>query len=82
MSLAAYIRRIEHLDQLIRFKSTGTPKELSERLGISERAWYQLRDELVHDFGFPIMYCRRSRTYYYTDTGFQYLGLTDQQGAA
>ncbi len=75
MSLASYIHRIEQLDQLIRLKSTGSPKQLAAKLGISERAWYQLREELVHEFGFPISYCRRNRTYYYAIKEFRFYGL-------
>lgn len=75
MSLVAHINRIEQLDQLIKLNATGSPKELAFKLGISERAWYTLRDELIHEFGFPISYCRRKKTYYYSRKDFIFSGL-------
>ncbi|GAB3250595.1 hypothetical protein GCM10027347_08470 [Larkinella harenae] len=61
--------RYEALNYLIRRRATGTPKELAEKLGISERAWYKIRDELVNDLGVPLAYCAVRRTYYYAEEG-------------
>ncbi len=72
MSLSKYLLRIEQLDQLIRLKSTGTPKQLAKKLGISESAWFKLREELITEFGFPIAYSRRAKTYYYKDPDFKF----------
>jgi predicted ArsR family transcriptional regulator len=33
------LTRVERIDFLIRKKSTGTPKELAKKLGLSVRAW-------------------------------------------
>ncbi|NBB20071.1 hypothetical protein GVN20_11965 [Runella sp. CRIBMP] len=52
---------------LITAKSTGTPRQMAQRLGISERAWYYLLDQLRNDYGLPILYCRFRCSYYYTD---------------
>ena len=35
MNLLTQIRRLERLDQLIRMKATGTPKELAKRMQVS-----------------------------------------------
>ncbi|MGA0557600.1 hypothetical protein ACO2Q8_13170 [Larkinella sp. VNQ87] len=67
--LAKLHNRYEALNYLIRKRATGSPKELAEKLGISERAWYKIRDELVNDLGVPLAYCPIRRTYYYTEEG-------------
>ncbi|MVM40916.1 hypothetical protein GO730_29860 [Spirosoma sp. HMF3257] len=53
--------RFVYLDSLIRKRATGSPKELATRLGITERAWYNLRDELVNDLGLPLLMIRMAR---------------------
>ncbi len=69
MGLKKALDRVEYLDYLIKSKSTGTPKELAEKLGISERWLYELLNELKHDFDCPIKYSRRRRSYVYTYSG-------------
>ena len=61
--------RFEYLNALICRGNTGSPKELAEKLGLSERAWYKLRDELVHDLGVPLRYSPDRQTYYYEQPG-------------
>ena len=67
MALRRHINRLQQLDQLIRMKATGTPTQLAEKLGISESAWYKIRDELVQDFSVPIQYCKVRKTYFYAE---------------
>ena len=67
MVLRRHINRLQQLDQLIRMKATGTPAQLAEKLGISERAWYKIKDELVQDFSIPIAYCKVRQTYFYEE---------------
>lgn len=69
MGLKKSLDRVEYLDYLIRRKCTGTPKELAEKLGISERWLYEILNELKHDFDCPIKYSRRRRSYVYTCKG-------------
>ena len=61
------IDRITRIDKLIKHKATGTPKELSEKIGISKR---QVHNDLskMKALGAPIKYCELSRSYVYTDT--------------
>lgn len=61
--------RFSYLDSLIRMRATGCPKKLAERLGITERAWYKIRDELVNDLNVPLAYDPQQQTYYYTQKG-------------
>ncbi|MET3128351.1 hypothetical protein ABID42_003470 [Arcicella rosea] len=68
-------QRLSYLDRLIKLKATGTPKELSQKLGITERAWYKYRDELINDLNLPITYCPFSRSYIYTEEGSFEIGF-------
>ena len=63
------VNRFSYLDSLIRKRATGCPKELAQRLGITERAWYKIRDELVNDLNMPLAYDPYCRTYYYAEEG-------------
>ena len=74
--------KLEHLDALIRRKATGNPKELADKLGISERAWYRLRDFLTNNLQVPLSYCPKRKSYYYQREGNLTLGwrpLRDDQ---
>lgn len=68
-------QRLTYLNHLIKQKATGSPKELSRKLGITERAWYKFRDELVNDLNLPIDYCPHSRSYVYTEEGSFEIGF-------
>ena len=63
------VNRFSYLDSLVRKRATGCPKELAQRLGITERAWYKIRDELVNDLNVPLAYDAYCRTYYYAEEG-------------
>jgi hypothetical protein len=78
MALYNYLNRIDRLDALIRQKRTGTPKELAEKLDISERWLYSLMDELKTELGCPIRYCRRRRSYVYDEPGKIVIGFTSE----
>ena len=74
------IRQIERVDQLIRLKATGTPKELAARLELSESACYELLN-LMKRLGAPVMYCRSRKCYYYEENvqfNFGFI-LSDEQ---
>ena len=68
-------QRLLFLDKLISLKSTGTPKELAKRLNMTERAWYNLRDQLVNDLKIPIVYDHFHRSYIYTEQGNFVMGF-------
>lgn len=63
------VNRFSYLDSLVRKRATGSPKELAKRLGITERAWYKIRDELVNDLNVPLAYDSHRQTYYYAQEG-------------
>lgn len=69
MSLKKHVERVAYLDQLIRMGAAGTPEELSYKLGLSRRTWFELKNELTEEFGFPIAYCTWSKRYVYEAEG-------------
>ncbi|QNL48166.1 DNA-binding protein [Olivibacter sp. SDN3] len=64
MKLLVYIERINLLHKLIRQRRTGSPMELSKRLGLSTSRMYRVIEELRLN-GAPIAYSRQQQTYYY-----------------
>lgn len=73
--MVQYIDRIQRIDQMIRRKATGTPKQLAKKLNISERLVYQSLS-YMREMGAPITYCPHSESYVYTknvhfDVGFK-----------
>ncbi len=64
MKLLEKLNTLERLDQLIRMKATGTPKELARRLEVSERQVYNLVNDL-RTMGAEISFnqCRGSYQY-------------------
>jgi hypothetical protein len=78
MALYDYLNRIRRLDALIRQKRTGPPKELAEKLDISERWLYIFLDELKTELDCPIRYDRRKRSYVYKKPGKVVIGFTKE----
>ena len=65
MKLVDKIAQITRLNNLIRMKSTGTPKELARKFGVSERCIYRLIDELK-SMNVDIRYNRMRQSYEFT----------------
>ena len=53
---------IDKIKNLAKYKATGTPKQLADSLGISERNLYRIID-CIRDSGTTIAYSRTLRTY-------------------
>jgi hypothetical protein len=62
--LEEQINLIEQLDQLIRMQATGSPKKLSERLGISGASLFRLLD-VMKKLKAPIKYDIYLQSYIY-----------------
>jgi len=58
--------RAKQIDQLIRLKATGTPKELAEKIGVSERLLYYYLNEMK-ELGAPIYYDKERCCYCYSE---------------
>ena len=64
MGIFERLERTKRLDILIRKRATGTPSTLARRFGVSEATVYRWLQELK-EFGLPVKYCRRRKTYLY-----------------
>lgn len=64
MKLLVYIERINLLNKLIKQGRTGSPNDLSKRLGLSTSRLHRIIEELRLN-GAPIAYSRQLQTYYY-----------------
>lgn len=64
MSLQKNIQRIERMDELIRFKRTGTPQQFATKMGLSQSMLYYMIKELKN-LGAPIIYCKYRESYKY-----------------
>lgn len=69
MNNLTQIRRLKKLHACIQTASTGSPKALAKRFGISQRSLYNLID-MLKDLDAVIHYCRKRKTYYYEDESF------------
>jgi len=64
MNLQDQINLIDRMHQLIKLKATGTPKELAQRLEMSESTLYRVIEEMKC-LGFPITYNKTRQSYCY-----------------
>ncbi|OFY26016.1 MAG: hypothetical protein A2275_05890 [Bacteroidetes bacterium RIFOXYA12_FULL_35_11] len=64
-----YLEKIDRLNLLIRRRATGNPKQLAEKLDMSERRLYQCIDFLRKELKAPIKYNEIIQTYYYSEKG-------------
>jgi transcriptional antiterminator len=66
MNFIRQIERMQLLNKLIKDQRTGSPEELSERLGISRRQLYAYL-EYMKDFGLKICFSRKLNSFVYCD---------------
>ena len=59
---------LEHIDYLIRIKSTGRPCNFAKKIGVSERQLYRILD-CLKELGCPIVYDRYAHAYKYEVEG-------------
>ncbi|WP_190810311.1 HTH domain-containing protein [Flagellimonas sp. S3867] len=64
--LTQQIEVLERIDQLIRLKATGRPKQLAERLGVSEATVFRVI-ETMKEMNAPICYDLTRQSYMYTE---------------
>lgn len=57
------------IDSLISRGNTGSPKQLGERLGLSERAAFKYLKFMKEELDAPIEYSKSSCSYKYTKNG-------------
>lgn len=64
--LLQQIELIERIDQLIRMKATGSPKEFANNMNISKASLYRLL-ETMKELGAPIEYNITTQSFVYAD---------------
>lgn len=62
------LHRLERIDHLIQIKGTGSPIQLANRIGVSERCLYKYLN-IMKEFGAPIKFCNARQSYYYDEVG-------------
>lgn len=76
MTFIEKLKQIERIDALIRRRGTGSPRELAQRLQISESTLYE-NIKVMKDLGAEIGYSKSRRSYYYQSGGQFHLGFTE-----
>lgn len=72
------LHRLIRIDYLIRLKATGSPTDLGQKIGISERSIYEYI-RLMKEFGAPIAFSRQRNSYYYLNEGSFKIKFEDEQ---
>lgn len=65
MNEIKYLERLKRINEIIKSKSSGTPKEFAQKLKISESHLYCCINEMK-EMGAPVDYDRNLRYYFYT----------------
>jgi len=68
MSFINTIQDLERLDQLIRLKSTGSPDDLANKMGVSKRTVFNLISRLK-ELGCPVYFNCSINSYCYQNHG-------------
>lgn len=76
MSVIKYLDRIRKIDKLIRLEATGSPKDLSKKIGVSERTVYDYIS-YMRELGAPIEFSEIHNSYIYLSEGKIELGFVD-----
>jgi len=76
--MKSLLQRLIRLDHLIQYKSTGTPADCAQKIGISERSLYDYL-KILKDMGAPVRFSRGRRTYYYTEGGHFHISFLPRE---
>ena len=76
--MKSLLQRLIRLDHLIQYKSTGTPSDCAQKIGISERSLYDYL-KILKDMGAPVRFSRGRRTYYYTEGGHFHISFLPRE---
>ena len=76
--MKALLQRLIRLDHLIQYKSTGTPADCAQKIGISERSLYDYLKTLK-DMGAPVKFSRGRRTYFYSEGGHFHISFLSRE---
>ena len=76
MSIQKYLERILRIDDLIRRRATGSPKELAAKLGVSERLVYDYLN-IIRRYDAIIKYSYEFNSYFYVNDGYFEIGFKE-----
>ena len=79
MPLQKYINRIRYIDSLVRIKGTGNADQLAKRMDLSRSVTLSYISAMKQE-GFPIKYCRKRNSYYYSEEGRMTISLFEKNG--
>jgi predicted DNA-binding transcriptional regulator YafY len=74
METTTLLNRLKSLDYLIKTQATGNARQLSEKIGITERSVYNYLN-LMKNMGAPIVFSSSSQSYVYEDDGRFFIGF-------
>lgn len=63
MKFYEYQEKLTRIQELAKRNATGCPKELAEKMNVSERTLFRLVQN-IKDQGIQIEYCRKINTYF------------------
>ena len=64
MKAIQQLERLKRMNEMIKAECTGSPREFSRKLGISQSHLYRIIEELKF-YGLPIVYSKTKRSYRY-----------------
>jgi predicted DNA-binding transcriptional regulator YafY len=76
--MKSLLHRLIRLDHLINHKSTGTPADCAQKIGISERSLYDYL-KILKEMGAPVKFSRGRRTYYYSEGGHFHISFLSKE---
>jgi predicted DNA-binding transcriptional regulator YafY len=76
--MKALLQRLIRLDHLIQYKSTGTPADCAQKIGMSERSLYDYL-KILKEMGAPVKFSRGRRTYYYSEGGHFHISFLSKE---
>jgi len=76
--MKSLLHRLIRLDHLISHKSTGTPADCANKIGISERSLYDYL-KILKEMGAPVRFSRDRRTYFYTEGGHFHVSFLSKE---
>jgi len=75
MSAIRYINKILRINTLVKLRATGSPRELANKLGISERSVYEYINNMK-ELGAPIAFSYSHNSYIYYHEGNLVIGFS------
>ena len=76
--MKSLLQRLVRLDHLIAHKSTGTPADCANKIGISERSLYDYL-KILKEMGAPVRFSRDRRTYFYSEGGHFHISFLPKE---